>query len=223
MSLMFASLSGIPVVRATLTLPFVGLWHADVYLDRALGPKLVGPQVLTLAGSTWACAPVRAIDFSGERGVRLVGGTGGWRTKVLYQEYQSPAGVPTAVVLGSVAGQVHEIPPVLGPTIPTSLGSYFCVQADYASLVLSQVLGKSWWLDATGTVQSIPRPPTPVATPYTVVALDAPMGRYEVATEYPLQWLPGATFVAPTATGTVSRVVHLLERGSLRTEILAWP
>ena len=225
MTLLFADLSGIPVVRAVLAIPFAGIWHADVELDRALGPEIVGPQILTLAGSTWACAPIRAVDFTGERRARLVGGTAGWRTEVAFQEFQSPSGVPTSLVVSTVAGQVQEIPPVLAPTVPATVGAYWCIQADRASLVLEQVLGKAWWMDATGTIQTALRPPTPIATPFTAISVDGVLGRYEIATEFPATWLPGSTFLAPNmlAPGTVSRVVHILDKGSLRTEVLSWP
>lgn len=222
MTLLFADLTGIPIVRAMLVIPFAGIWHADVTLDRALGPAPVGPQVLTLAGTTWACSPVRAIDFSGTRQVRLVGGTGGWRSAVLFQEYASPAGVPTQTVLTDVATQAKELTPVTGPTIPATLGQFFCRQADRASLVLNQIAGWQWWMDPTGIVQMITRPPTPVATPFTATAVDGCMGRYTISTEYPANWMPGAIFTGPTVgPATVSRVVHILEAGSLRTEVLA--
>jgi hypothetical protein len=220
MSLLFADLSGIPIVRAMLVIPFSGIWHADVTLDRAVGPAPVGPQVLTLAGSPYACSPIRAIDFSGERQLRLVGGTGGWRSTVQAREYASPVGVPTALVLSETAGQVGELPPVIAPNVAPTLGPYFCRQADRAALVLQQVLGDGWWMDATGTVQTIPRPTTPIATPFDAIAVDGTCGRYEIASEFPGSWLPGAAFIGPTVSGTVSRVVHVLQNGSLRTEVL---
>ena len=223
MSLLFADLSGIPIVRAKLDIPLTGIWMADVKLDRAVGPALTGPQVLTLAGSQWVCSPLRAIDFTGTREGRLVGGQGGWRTSVPALEYASPSGVPTALVLSDVAGTVREIPPVLSPTVPATLGQYWCRQAALASLVLWQILGSGWYMDPTGAVQTAPRFPTLIPSPFYATAVDGCVGRYEIATEFPADWVPGATFLGPTVSGTVSRVMHILEAGSLRTEVLSSP
>lgn len=218
---MFADLSGVPIVRARLIVPLTGLWHADVTLDRADGPALLVPQVLTLAGSTWACTPIRAIDFSGQRQLRLVGGAGGWRKVVPFQEYQSPIGVPAQMVLTDAASLVGELTPVVAPTIPVTVGPYFCRQRGRAGLVLNQVLGASWWLDPLGVVQSVPRVPAPVASPFDAIEVDGVLGRYEVATDFPGDWAPGKLFAGPTISGTINRVCHLLEAGTFRTEILA--
>lgn len=223
MSLLYADLSGLPVVMATLVIPYSGIWHADVRVDRAVGGALTTPQVLTLAGTTWACTPIRAVAFSGSIHYRLVGGTAGWRSTVPFMPYFSPSGVPTSMVTTDVAGVAREIPPIIDPTIPPTVGTYFCRQAGPASLVLNQVLGDRWWMDPTGTVQTIPRPPTLVASPFDAIDAAGEMGRYIIATEFPLQWLPGATFLGPTVSGTVSRVVFELKSGTFRTEVLSSP
>lgn len=220
---LYASLSGIPVTRAELTVPFSGPWHADVILDRAVGPTPAGLQSLSLAGSLWTCSSIRAIDFSGERGFRLVGGGGGWRRTVPAREYASPAGVPTQVICNDVSAIVGETPPVVDASQPAIIGQYWCRQAGLASLVLALLFGAAWWMDPNGTVQTAPRVATPIGSPFQVLTVRPDLGLYEVSTEFPGDWMPGRTFVGPTASATISRVVHRLERGSLRTEVLAFP
>ena len=219
---MFASLTGLPVVRLALTIPFTGLWHADALLDRAI--DLSGPQVLTLSDFVGACFVVRAVDFTGARSVRLVGGTGGWRSLVPPLQYANPAGVPVVTITSDVAATVGELPPVIGPTVSPVAGPAFVRQGGAASLVLQDLFGASWWMDSTGTIQATPRVPTPIATPVDVLEVRGSSGIYRVASvgDILTPWVPGALFLSPTMTSpaTINRVCHILESGVLRTEIM---
>jgi len=75
-------------------------------------------------------------------------------------------------------------------------------------------------MDLTGAVQVAPRTTTAVASPFTVQDVDGPPGIYHVSAEALAEWTPGATFSCPTASGTISRVTHLLDAGSLTTEVM---
>ena len=229
---LFASLSGVPVVAARLTVPYSGIWHADVTLDRALPAPLVGPQALLLAGSTWACAVVRVGDYAGVRKARLVGGQGGWRrpAPVPPPPFTSPIGVPIALVLSTAAAAAGELPPNLAGYVGSPLlgappvGGSYVYQAGPMSLVLQDLLGDTWYLDPTGTVQVIPvRPPVPIASPWTCVDFDGAAGTYEIATDVIGDWMPGAAFLGPTVQGTVSRVTHELDQGKLRSHVMGPP
>jgi len=231
MGLLFADLSGIPVVKARLTVPYSGIWHADVTLDRALPAPLLGPQLLTLAGSSWACSVVRAGDYAGVRRARLVGGTGGWRRTVpalaLPPPFISPIGVPLALVLGTAAALAGEIPPNLAGYVGSPLigapplGGAYVFQSGPMSLVLQDLLGDEWWMDPTGAIQVAPiRPPTPVLLPWTAIDYDGAAGMVTVATETPGEWMPGAAFVGPIVQGSVSRVAHVLSGDTLRSEVM---
>jgi hypothetical protein len=231
---LFASLTGVPVVACRLTVLYSGIWHADVMLDRAPPAPLVGPQVLALAGSTWACAVVQVGDYAGVRKARLVGGTGGWRRPVLAPElpppFVSPLGVPIALVLAAAAGLARELPvnlagyigsPLLGSP---PLGGAYVFQAGPMSLVLHDLLGDDWWIDATGQVQVAPvRPPVPIVSPWTCTDFDGSKGTYEIATDSPADWVPGAVFVGPTVQGSVSRVTHHLDGTKLRSVVIGPP
>ena len=216
----FATLSGTPIYEAHITWPYAGLWHADVLLTEAI--DATGPQVLLFDGEPWACAIVRAIDFAGARGVRLVGGAGGWRTTIPAKQYGQGV-VTTQHVLTDAALAAGEIPPVLGPLVPLTVGSGYCRPNDCASYVLQEFLGDAWWLDSTGTVQTIARPPTPIASAFSALAVKGAQGRYEIGTDSPNDWIPGATFLGPTVSGTINRTMHTLTRGTLRTEVLIGP
>ena len=218
MSIYYSDLTGVPVFMAALTIPMAGNWHVDVVCDTTV--DIAGPQVFSLAGSAWTCAPIRAIDFAGRRGVRLVGGQAGWRKPVPAKQYQAPGGVPTAMVLSDAAAFVGEPPPALDPSMSPTLGAAFVRQAGLASLVLQSILGDSWYMAPTGIVQTAPRPTTLVPSAFNVMDVHEPSGKYTIATESPADWMPGVTFAGPTANGTVNLVRHVLHVDRLRTE--AW-
>jgi len=222
MPLPFAQLGASDLYRLALTLPLTGIWHADVEMSVDV-PLMPGPQALVFAGTTYACSVVRTTDFAGVRSVRLVGGTGGWRTVVPPKPYASPAGVPTQVVLADVAATVLEIPPVVAPTVPPTLGTAWTRPGDYASVTLNATLGESWWMDPTGTVQSAPRVPLPILTPFEATAVMGTAGIYEIATEFPADWTPGKLFVGVTVQSTINRVMHMAQGSRLRTEVVASP
>ena len=226
MPALFASLNGIPIVKMAWVLPWAGIWHADVTLDRAIGPA-VGPQLLTLGDLAGTCAVVRSVDFTGARSVRVVGGTGGWRTSVPPLQYQSPTGVPVALVASDAASLVLEAPPVIGPTVAPTTGPAFVRQGGSASLVFQSLFADGWWVNLAGVVQVTPRVPTPIVTPFDLLDVRGASGIYRIASQRDLlaQWVPGATFLAPTMTSpaTVNRVCHILDGGTLRTEVMGWP
>jgi hypothetical protein len=222
----FASLSGIPIVAMTLVIPYSGIWHADIRLDRAIGPT-AGPQLLSLSDLTGACAVVRSVDFAGSRGLRVVGGTGGWRTVVPPLQYQSPTGVPVALVAGDAAALVQELPPVIGPTVSPTAGPTFVRQGGLASLVLQSLFADGWWMNMLGVVQVTPRLPTPIVAPFDWLDSRGAQGLYRIASQGDIltPWVPGAKFLGPTMTApaTVNRVTHVVEGARVRTEVSTWP
>ena len=218
MSIYYADLTGVPIFALALTIPMAGNWHADVSCDVAI--DIAGPQVLTLAGSAWVCTPIRAIDFAGRRMLRLVGGQAGWRKPVPFKQYSAPGGVPTSIVLSDAATFVQEPPPVVDPSVSPTLGTGYVRQAGIASLVLQGILGDAWYMSPSGIVQTAPRIPTPVVSPFTVIDVRGASGRYLIGTESPGDWQPGVPFVGPTATGTVNLVRHVLTDSQLRTEVM---
>lgn len=214
----FASLSGIDVLFGRVTVPYSGPWHADMVLCTPI--DVPGPQTLLLGTAAWVCAYVRDVSFAGRRGVRVVGGTGGWRKTIPAKQYGQGV-IPTAAVLADAAAACGELTPVLSPTLPPSVGNGWCRAQGPAGATLQAVVGDAWWTDpATGIVQTGPRLGAPIVSPYALLDLDGASGIATVATDFPLDWIPGGTFLAPTASGTVSRVMHTLDSYSLRTEVM---
>lgn len=216
----FASLNGVLLSRLRLVLPYAGIWHADAWVTDDTLPLPAGPQVLSLAGTNYACSIIRVIDFAGSREVRLIGGAGGWRRPVPAKDYASPAGVPTNVVLSDAAATVGELPPVVDPSVPPTLGPSWERQAGAASLVLWSALSLGWWMDPAGVVQTAPRLPTPITSYFDAIAVQGAPGRVLVATDTPGDWTPGRTFLGATVSGTVNRVMHTVEPIRFRMEVM---
>ena len=217
----FASIAGATIDRLHFVIPALGIWHADVSLSQA--PSLSGPQTLLLAGSSWSCTPIRSIAFAGSTSARLVAGAAGWRKSVAPQQYSSPAGVPTATVLADAASLVGELPPVLAASVPATVGTGYVRQAGAASLVLQDLESRgvlSWWVDAMGIVQTMPRPSPAITSSFVAEAVAGAVGWYRIATETPGDWQPGATFSGPTVSGTVNRVEHRISGLKFWTEML---
>jgi hypothetical protein len=218
---LFASLSGLPIVAMRLVLPWSGIWHADIQLDRAI--DVPGPQLLTLSDFAGTCSvvPGHAVDFTGVRSLRAVGGQAGWRSYVPPMQYATPTGVPVAMVCSDAAALVGEVPPVVGPTVAPTVGPSFLRQGGAASLVLQSLFADGWWMDPAGVVQVTPRLPTPIVAPFDLLAVDGPCALYTVASRGDIMapWVPGSTFLAPTMTAPaiVNRVTHELRGGKLRT------
>lgn len=214
----FCDLSGVLVYRMRLVVPFSGRWHADLVLVDAT--DISGPQTLNLAGVTWSCAYVREIDFAGERGVRVVAGAGGWASTIPAKQYGGGITVTTQMVVNDAALAAGELSPVLDPSVPSTLGNAFLRQRGAAISVLQQILGPDWWTDTDGRVQTAPRAGS-VGSAFLATHVDGATGTYEIATESPSDWMPGVSFSGPTVAGTVSRVTHIIERNTFRTEVMA--
>ena len=197
-------------------MPMAGLWHADLVLSKAT--DIAGPQSLLFAGAIWSCAYVRAIDFAGERGVRVVAGLGGWRTAIPAKQYGAGV-IATATVVSDAALACGEPPPVIDVSVPQTVGSAFLRASGLGSTTLQAVLGSVWWADTSGVVQSRPRSGS-VLSAFQAMAVDGWSGRYSIGTDAPNDWTPGVAFAGPTTSGTVSRVTHRITPTSLRTEVL---
>jgi hypothetical protein len=214
----FATLTGIDVLAGRVTVPYSGAWHADLVLCTPI--DVPGPQTLLLGTVAWTCAYVRDIAFAGRRGVRVVGGLGGWRTTIPAKQYGGGF-IPTQAVLADAAAACGELPPVVSPTLPPTLGAGWCRGQDVAGATLQRVAGDAWWVDpVSGVVQTGPRVPTSIVSPFVLLDLDGATGVISIATDFPGDWAPGATFLAPTYGGTVSRAMHTIHPDTMRTEVM---
>lgn len=209
---LYVALSGTQVIHGTITIPYSGIIVADVVLSE---PKdVAGIQTLQLADQAFKCTVIRAINFAGARGVRLLGGAAGWRTALAPKQYGSwGVSVQMSVVLNDAARESGE---QIAVANDRTLQGFTRPNAA-ASFVLNQLLGVSWWMDPDGIVQTKPRDVTPISSDYIAESVIGAAGIWKIATEAISAWTPGRSFVGPTSSGTISRVQHHVSKGTLRT------
>jgi len=214
-------LTGHRVTRATVTIPSFGAWYADVEIDDEGVDVTAAPFAsrLTIAGLALVGTLVRAASpYLGALAVRIIGGGAGWRKMVAPVAYQGDGGITLSLVAGDAARIVGERVVVLEDR---AIGSAFVREACPASRVLNQLAASAWYVGADGTTVIGNRDATPIASPFVLVSHDGVFARYRIATEIPADWTPGRAF--PTTGGMVmaGTVVHTLDGGTLRTDVLA--
>lgn len=211
MTTIYASLGSTPIVSGVVTVPRSGIWHADIVLQEPADTS--GALTLRLADAEMSCTAIRAIDVAGARGVRVVGGAGGWRRHILARHYGLHARVSMVVSdAASEAGERVEIS-------DTRTLRQYTRRAGPAVWTLHALLGSSWWMGYDGIVRDTTRPSAPITTDWTAIHIDGAAGVCVVATERVSDWTPGRTFYGPTISGTISRVEHRISSGSLRTTV----
>ena len=103
--------NGLRVTMATLSIPWSGIWVADLDLDLDEGQSLpTGKCTLTLGGRT--CIGVSDPRYTGTYGqknqLRVLGGAGGWGKEVAAQHYHNSGGVKLSAVAATTAELVGE-------------------------------------------------------------------------------------------------------------------
>lgn len=213
----FATLNGKQASAATVYLPASRVWTADVTVVDA-STVTTGPAVIVLGDLTLKGTIYRGGDFLGSSTFRVIGGAGGWKKNIPAKFYQSSFGVKLKPVVTDAANACGETVNVI---TDSSLGQFFVRRQAEAQWTLYQT-GKNWWVDTEGVTQ-IGERPTPLITSKFDVLTDGTqlsLGKIQIATDFPKDWLPGVKFVAPTLTEKqASAVVHRLTGETLRTEI----
>lgn len=212
---MYATLSNIRIVKGTITIPFWGCWHADLTLDTdtSLPP---GPQMLVLADLKGTCSVIRDVDFTKQRGVRVVGGYGGWRKPVAAKQYQNPGQLLLSTVLQDVALENGEQVSVLADR---SVGVTYIRGEGIGRDVLQELAEDAWYVGLDGITHVAPRIPVPVVNAFMAVAVQMSGGLYGITSEKPGEWQPGNTFKNSNVSGTISRVTHRITSERLSTDV----
>uniref|UniRef100_A0A6M3ILM9 Uncharacterized protein n=1 Tax=viral metagenome TaxID=1070528 RepID=A0A6M3ILM9_9ZZZZ len=183
------TLDGQELRRARVLLPYSGRWTADVELvDDA---ELSG-QVDLVAGSLTLTGTVsRGGSFVGSSSWHLVGGGGGWGTTLPARSYRSDMGVRLGSVLADAAREAGE---TLGTGYEASriLGASY-VRLRGAGTRLLELLGLTWWVDATGVTQFGARATGEVTGDWVLSSWDPVRRLAEVSTETPEILVPGLT------------------------------
>ena len=213
------SLAGDRIVSGSIEIPAYGLWAADVVL--ADDTTLPASAPLVLGDLTLQSYAYRTFAYAGSRRSRLVGGYGGWMQTVQPQEWANPPGLTLSLVLNDLAALIGEKVNVGADQV---FGSFLFTRLGAAKRVLDRLVGRTWWIDPSGTVQvGVARSSAVISSAFTLNEFDGATGRAVISTENPSDWMPGRTWTAPTVTvpQTVSSVRHSVVDGALRTEALS--
>lgn len=207
------STSPATIVWARIMVPMSGLFTVDLSTTDVV--EVTGPQTFTLDTLSLTCTATRVYPEIGRTGVRLVGGQAGWRNASTVQQYTNAL---MSTIVSDTASTVGEAVPVLATD--GEIPSYFR-STDPASQVLDDLLGASWWMQPSGVVTTSPQSTAPITSGFQCMKVDGAVGRFTMGVDVVADWTPGRSFANSVVSGTIVRVTHLLEEGSVRTEILA--
>lgn len=187
----YLSVDGHRATAARVSMPYVGVWVADLELDTAVDlDGRVEVQVGTLALS--GTVAERGGQFLTTRSVRVVGGAGGWGRQVPSQHHHNDAGVRRRSVVAAAAALVGETV-VVAASADGSVGVDFVRAAGLASDVLRQLWPDTpWWVDVAGVTQVGQRASVEVDVEHQVLDHDPRNRTAVVATERPDAIAPGA-------------------------------
>lgn len=194
------------VIRACITLPRVGCWHAELEIDTDQASDLSGAAALSVADGAvfWVGSVFRGGVFAGRGKALLVGGTGGLKKTLPAKFYR---GAPLRLPLGDALLEAGE---VLSPTAdPATLGMLlqnWTRREQSACLTvqeLADVVGVPWRVLADGSLWIGPETWPAYTDDFEVVGEDPAAGYAEVDSDLPTL-RPGQTLEGRK----VGRVVH---------------
>jgi hypothetical protein len=219
---LFASANGLRSTSSSISIPYYGLWVADVEL--APDAVLAGSVELQIGNLTMRGAVLRTKPFAGSTSARIIGGAGGWGKTITLDPYRLASGVPLSLVLRDAARACGETVKLANDR---NLGEFFTPERGPAGRLLRQLGGEQWWIDTSadsaGVTQVGPRPTSKIKSAATVADYSGGKGWLSVATEDLAAWVPGATFSGNTVTTAITvGAVRIAsgEDGVLRLEVL---
>lgn len=222
------------VIRATIFLPRVGVWHADLTVDASTA--LTGTVTIATADGSFSLTGTVQRDgvFQQTLSMRIVGGAGGladFTKTVPPKAFQNVAlQLPLTYVLASVGESLAPAGVAPGQSDPGVLATFlrfWCVTKGTATQALQRLLdpiATSWRVLPNGQVwvgtDTFPSAPN---VQFDVLERHFSEGRIVIGCEEPFL-LPGTslTLSASATQGVqpVSYVVHEVHAESVRTE--AW-
>lgn len=208
---MFASIANSPVLSCRITIPQFGIWHGDAELDGDVA--ITGDVSFVIGNLTLAGHAFRSAQFVGRKRVRLVGGHGGWSQIVPAQAYYDPNGVAVSHVLGDVASACGETLSLASDSKPWVR---YVRETMPGARALNQILGTAWYVTPGGTTTNKPRAGGAIRSQFQIEKFNGSTGLFNIAVDSIADWMPGATFIAPTISDvqTISSVTIKLENGS---------
>lgn len=146
------TIAGVRATSATIHVPQVGAWVADVDLDSAAA--LPSSKIALRVGAaefTGTIDPRFSGTFAGRRRVRLVAGGNGWWRQISARHFHNDAGVRPKTVLQATAEECGEILTFSGANNP--IGVDYVRQAGRGGAALLRLAGTGWYVDYAGVTQ----------------------------------------------------------------------
>lgn len=216
----YANLSGARITKASITIPYYGIWTAVVTMAQPFTAPT--PCTLSVADMTLTGFVYRSDQFAGLQIAQLIGGFGGWGKTLSAKKYGSPGGVKVSLVLGDAALECGE---QVALSQDATIGTFYGRDAGPASNVLRDLAGALWWIDPKGVTQcGTARSALPITSKFMLTDFDPGVGLITAATENPSDWMPGRTVSTSVLTTprTLSLVRHEVDNdGNFVTEALA--
>lgn len=202
-------IAGHLVARATIRIPEVGPWWADVAL--ADDPDLSG-QVTLVAGElelVGTIDPARSGDFGAQRLLRIVAGGGGWGKLLAARAYHSDSRILARTVVEDAAREAGE---TLGTTFSPAAEAFaidYVRPSGPASRALEDAIGaRAWWVAYDGTTNVGTRPTS-----------EADPRAYEVIEHRPDEAIVVLAVDDPTAIGIGTIISERLDAPQTAREI----
>lgn len=218
----WSSLNGERIISGIITIPYNGLWSAEVIL--ALSTNISTNCTLIIGDLTLDGYAIRMASFAGSRSVRIVGGFGGWRKNLTARQYKYSGIIKLSTILTHAAIEVGEqiyIDPIKDIVIVNN--ETYIRQKAPAQRLLNE-LYPNWWISPDGITQIADRSNLLITTPFTVIGYSGSTGKVQIATENISDFLPGRTYTSATISTpqTISSTTINIEpkTGVVRLEIL---
>lgn len=220
----YLTLNGALLTKATIRIPLVGAWVADV--EHMTEPEVgVGDAVSLVFGGQTFVGTVHRVQsgFGSGYDARIVGGSGGLSTVLDPEQYMSPTVGQVLRDAVSDAGETLS-GTISADTLATPLRAWARRSQTLGEALdsLSGLLGLRWRVLLDGTIWLGSDPGTAAAlTDYEMISEDAG-GCVIIAAEEPTI-LPGEAFVDSFfgLSFTVGEVRHVVDELKVRTELLS--
>lgn len=208
---MASTANGRPLLAATITMPRIGAWHADVEADGTTA--LEGPVTLVVSGQTFQGAVVRSNPLAGRVRARVVGGGGQLSRELESRNYANS--VTVRAILEDILGDGEALSQQSDPSVlAITLAKWHRLRglASHAIVALLEEVEATWRVLADGTVWIGRETWSEVEPKHTLIDEDWFGGILTIAPQAPTLF-PGVTFRGHQ----IEQVVHVFGR-QLRTE-----
>lgn len=216
-----AEINGLPVVSATVEMPYVGVWHvSSLEASGSTAPEVGSVQTLSINGVQFSCAVTRATAIAGRVKMRLAGGKGRLVREIAARHWSMPTvgaiirailaecGETLAPVASTAATAVNGA--TIDPTILSVKLPQWKTNAIQASRAMQRVCdhqGLIWRVLRDGTVWIGTEAYPEQTVKHTLIDEDWASGAIDFAPDAP-DLKPGVTFRGQQ----IRYVVHTLTR-----------